>query len=54
MRGEIYNIDDKKIFAFGGASCHDIPEGILNMEDEEKIEEYDNRHAGYQIKNYNR
>ena len=36
MRGEIYNIDDKKIFAFGGASCHDIPEGILNIEMKKK------------------
>lgn len=35
MRGEIFEIDGKKIFAFGGASCHDIPDGILNIDDKE-------------------
>lgn len=29
MRGEIYTIDSKKVFAFGGASSHDIQDGIL-------------------------
>ncbi len=53
MRGEVYEINGKKIFAFGGASSHDIPDGILNIDDEEKIEEYDKRHAGYRIRNYN-
>lgn len=32
MRGEIYDIDGKKIFALGGASCHDIKDGILSRE----------------------
>ena len=36
MRGEIYEIDNKKIFAFGGASCHDIPDGILDDDNLEK------------------
>lgn len=35
MRGEIFDICDKKIFAFGGASSHDISDGILDYEDEE-------------------
>ena len=30
MRGEVFDIDDKKIFAFGGASSHDISDGILD------------------------
>ena len=53
MRGEIYEIDNKKIFAFGGASCHDIPDGVLDIDNLEKIDEYDKRHAGYRIRGYN-
>lgn len=33
MRGYVFNICGKKIFAFGGASSHDIQDGILNPED---------------------
>lgn len=29
-RGQVYNIDNRKIFAFGGASSHDIQGGILD------------------------
>ncbi len=36
MRGEIYDIDDKKFFTFGGARSHDIRDGILNLDEEEK------------------
>ena len=35
MRGEIYNIDGKTFFAFGGASSHDISDGILDYNDPE-------------------
>ena len=35
MRGQVFNIEDKKFFAFGGASSHDIQDGILNYEDED-------------------
>lgn len=31
MRGQIFNIDDKKIFTFGGAKSHDIRDGILTL-----------------------
>jgi len=34
-RGEIFTIEDKKFFAFGGASSHDISDGILDYEDED-------------------
>ncbi len=34
MRGEVFTIEDKKFFAFGGASSHDIQNGILDYEDE--------------------
>ena len=33
MRGEVYTIEGKKFFAFGGASSHDIYNGILDYED---------------------
>ena len=33
MRGQIFNIEDKTFFAFGGASSHDISAGILEPDD---------------------
>ena len=33
MRGEVFTIEDKKFFTFGGASSHDISDGILDYED---------------------
>ena len=33
MRGEMYEIDGAKFFAFGGASSHDITDGILDGAD---------------------
>ena len=33
MRGQVFNITDKKIFTFGGASSHDIDGGLLDTED---------------------
>ena len=33
MRGQIYEIDGKSFFTFGGASSHDIESGILEPED---------------------
>lgn len=35
MRGEVYTIEGLKFFAFGGASSHDISDGILDGEDPE-------------------
>ena len=32
MRGQIFEIEGKRIFTFGGASCHDISGGILDPE----------------------
>lgn len=41
MRGYVFNIEDKKIFTFGGASSHDIDDGVLDpVKDKEKIEEW--------------
>ena len=33
MRVEVFTIEDKKFFAFGGASSHDIQDGILDYND---------------------
>lgn len=33
MRGEVFEIDGVKVFAFGGASSHDIDDGILDEND---------------------
>lgn len=33
MRGQVFEIEGKKIFAFGGASSHDIDGGILEPDD---------------------
>lgn len=52
MRGEVYNIDDKNIFAFGGARSHDIQDGILNLDEEENIYEYRKRGAYFRIRDY--
>jgi len=35
MRGQVYTIEGKKIFSFGGASSHDIDDGILEPDDPE-------------------
>ena len=38
MRGEVYDILDRKFFVFGGAKSHDIRDGILDpKEDKKKI-----------------
>lgn len=33
MRGQVYNIDGKTFFTMGGASSHDIQDGILDPDD---------------------
>ncbi len=33
MRGQVFEIDGKTIFTFGGASSHDITGGILDLDD---------------------
>lgn len=41
MRGEVFDIDGLKFFAFGGASSHDIRDGILDpVKDKQKIKEW--------------
>lgn len=52
MRGEIFDIDGKKFFAFGGAKSYDIQDGILNLDEEEKIYEYRKRGAYFRIRDF--
>lgn len=52
IRGEIFDINDKKFFAFGGARSHDIKDGILNMDEEDKIYRYNKMGAYFRIRNY--
>ena len=52
MRGEIFDINNKKFFTFGGARSHDIQDGILNIDEEEKIYEYRKRGAYFRIRDY--
>lgn len=52
MRGEVFEMGGKKIFAFGGAKSHDIQDGILDMDEEEKIYEYRKMGATFRIRNY--
>lgn len=52
MRGEIFDIDNKKIFAFGSARSHDIQDGILNLDEKEKIYEYRKRGAYFRIRDF--
>ena len=41
MRGEIFDLQGKKFFVFGGASSHDIRDGILDsIKDEDLINEW--------------
>ena len=40
MRGYVFEFEDKKFFAFGGASSHDIRDGILDRNDFETDEDF--------------
>ncbi len=53
IRGEIYEIEGKKIFVFGGAESHDIKDGIVNINEYNKIEKLKKKHAAFRIRNVN-
>ena len=52
MRGEVFYIDNKKFFVFGGARSHDIQDGILNLDEEERIYEFRKRGAYFRIRDF--
>ena len=52
MRGQVYEIEDKTFFTFGGASSHDIRDGILEPDDphfKRKKKQLDRNRALYRI-----
>ena len=52
MRGQIYEIEGKRFFTMGGASSHDIQDGILEPDDPDfkrKRRQLDARNAMYRI-----
>ena len=52
MRGQVFILDGKKIFTFGGASSHDIDGGILELDDPNyrlKKKELDKYRTSYRI-----
>ena len=52
MRGQVFTIEDKKFFTFGGASSHDISGGILEPDDpdfQEKRHRLDRMGALYRV-----
>lgn len=58
MRGQVFTIEDKKFFTFGGASSHDIKDGILDPEEfnsaidfRKIIKQWDRECKMYRIKN---
>ena len=40
MHGQVFDIDGKTFFAMGGAACHDIYNGVLDMDDPEFKKKY--------------
>lgn len=46
MRGYVYTLEDKKFFCFGGASSHDVKDGILDEKDYPNVDAL--------VKDYNR
>ena len=51
-RGEVFNIDGKTFFTFGGASSHDIQDGILDIDDTETIYRYKKLGKFFRIRDY--
>lgn len=57
IRGEVYTIQEKKFFAFGSASSHDIQDGILDPDDFDNYKDFiktwkkwDNEYRMFRIK----
>ena len=52
MRGQVYDIQGKTFFTMGGASSHDIQDGILELDDplfKKKCRQLDARGAMYRV-----
>ena len=52
MRGQVYELGGRKFFTMGGASSHDIQDGILEPDDsdsEEKFQQLEQRGALFRV-----
>lgn len=56
MRGEVFQIGNKKIFSFGGARSHDIQDGIIEWDEEGKwkdtAQKWEREHKMFRINHY--
>lgn len=52
IRGEVYTIEGKKVFVFGGAESHDIKDGILNENELYRTDSFDEKHRSFRIRDY--
>lgn len=48
-RGEIFELEGKTFFTFGGARSHDIKDGILEPEEKEKIKRWNKKYKSFRI-----
>lgn len=48
MRGQVFTIDEKTFFTFGGASSHDIQDGILEPRDD-RIEKWEREFKRFRV-----
>lgn len=48
-RGEIFELEGKTFFAFGGARSHDIKDGILEPEEKEKIKKWNREYKSFRV-----
>lgn len=56
MRGQVFELEGKRIFTFGGASSHDIDGGILELDDPNlklKMRRLDRKRISYRINHLN-
>ena len=49
MRGQVFEIQGKKFFTFGGASSHDIMDGILERDDSDFREKFWKLYSAYAL-----
>lgn len=52
MRGQVYEIEDSTFFTMGGAECHDMPGGIIDLDApdaKEKVAAANEQHQRYRI-----
>lgn len=48
IRGEVYEIEGSKFFAFGGASSHDIQDGVLDIREFKSYNKFKNTYRDWQ------